>query len=128
MAGHHAEHARQTATQRWVALGILIPNTFFIEAALGRFVGCRYSAIQNNVQTDTYDPRRHGATPSLLSCRRSVGVFSPARPFFLFSGIMLRASEGVRFVRARVARRSVGQRLSNCSAPLANSALDQQCE
>src|SRR5216683_6279404 len=71
MAGHHAEHARQTATLRWVALGILIPNTFFIEAALGRFARCRYSAIQNNVQTNTYDPRRHGATPSLLSCRQS---------------------------------------------------------
>jgi hypothetical protein len=68
------------------------------------------------------------ATAALLSCCRSVGVFSPARPFFLFSGIMLRASEGVGFVRARVARRSVGQRLSNCYAPVANSALDQQCE
>src|SRR5436309_3487824 len=70
MAGYHAEHARQTATLRWVALGILIPNTFFVEAALGRFARCRYSAIQNTVQTNTYDPRRHGATPSLLSCRR----------------------------------------------------------
>src|SRR6266496_1678434 len=39
MAGHHAEHARQTATLRWVALGILIPNTFFVEAALGRLHG-----------------------------------------------------------------------------------------
>src|SRR5712692_10256617 len=81
MAGHHAEHARQTATLRWVALGILIPNTFFVEAALGRFARCRYSAIQNNVQTNTYDPRRHGATPSLLSCRRSqalVGALVPA--------------------------------------------------
>src|ERR1700738_2297576 len=79
MAGHHAEHARQTATLRWVALGILIPNTFFVEAALGRFARCRYSAIQNNVQTNTYDPRRHGATPSLLSCRPNrlgVGAFS----------------------------------------------------
>src|SRR6266571_801372 len=71
MAGHHAEHARQDATLRCAALGILIPNAFSVEAALGRFVRCRYSAIQNNVQTDTYDPRRPGATPSLLSCRPS---------------------------------------------------------
>src|SRR5712691_2098528 len=74
MAGHRPEHARQTATLRWVALGILIPNTFFVEAALGRFARCRYSAIQNNVQTNTYDPRRHGATPSLLSCRPNPSV------------------------------------------------------
>src|SRR5712692_4504785 len=83
MAGHHAEHARQTATLRWVALGILIPNTFFVEAALGRFARCRYSAIQNNVQTNTYDPRRHGATPSLLSCRPS---YSPS--LILASGLL----------------------------------------
>ena len=59
MAGHHAEHARQTATLRWVALGILIPNTFFVEAALGRFARCRYSAIQNNVPPGStlLDPR-----------------------------------------------------------------------
>jgi hypothetical protein len=75
----HAEHARQTATLRWVALGILIPNTFFVEAALGRFARCRSSAIQSNVQTDTYDPRRPGATPSLLSCRQTlVGALIPA--------------------------------------------------
>jgi len=85
MAGHHAEHARQTATLRWVALGILIPNTFFIEAALGRFARCRYSAIQNNVQTNTYDPRRHGATPSLLSCYRSVDDLRPACPALSFA-------------------------------------------
>src|SRR6266567_9582178 len=54
---------------RWVALGMLIPNAFSVEAALGRFVRCRYSAIQSNVQTDAYDPRRPEATPSLLSCR-----------------------------------------------------------
>src|SRR6202048_3465315 len=79
MAGHRPEHARQTATLRWAALGTLIPNNFFVEAALGRFARCRYSAIQNNVQTNTYDPRRHGATPSLLSCRPNrlgVGAFS----------------------------------------------------
>jgi hypothetical protein len=77
MAGHHAEHARQTATLRWVALRILIPNTFFVETALGRFARCRYSAIQNNVQTNAYDPQRHGATPSLLSCRPVIGASMP---------------------------------------------------
>jgi hypothetical protein len=41
---------------RWVALGILIPNAFSVEAALGRFVGCRYSAIQNNVQKTLATP------------------------------------------------------------------------
>jgi len=69
MAGDRPYDARQTAMLRWVALGILIPKAFSVEAALGCFVWCRYSAIQNNVQTDTYDPRRPGATPSLLSCR-----------------------------------------------------------
>src|SRR5882724_10716713 len=88
MAGHHAEHARQTATQRWVALGILIPNTFFIEAALGRFARCRYSAIQNNVQTNTYDPRRHGATPSLLSCRQSQTLVGALIPTVEMSGVV----------------------------------------
>jgi hypothetical protein len=40
-----------------------------VRAAPGRFVRRRCGAIQNNVQTNTYDPRRPGATPSLLSCR-----------------------------------------------------------
>ena len=88
MAGHHAEHARQTATLRWVALGILIPNTFFVEAALGRFARCRYSAIQNNVQTNTYDPRRHGATPSLLSCRQSQTLAGALIPAVEMSGVV----------------------------------------
>jgi hypothetical protein len=60
-----------------VALRILIPNTFFVETALGRFARCRYSAIQNNVQTNAYDPQRHGATPSLLSCRPVIGASMP---------------------------------------------------
>ena len=69
MAGHRPERARQAATLRWVALGILIPDAFFVEAAPRRFARCRSGATQSNVQTNTYDPRRHGATPSLLSCR-----------------------------------------------------------
>ena len=80
MAAHPAEHARQTATLRWVALGILIPNAFSVEAALGRFAGCRYSAIQNNVQTNTYDLQRRGATSSLLSWPRSVGGLHSRQP------------------------------------------------
>jgi hypothetical protein len=77
MAGHPAEHAPQDATLRWVALGLLIPNAFFVGAALRRFARCRYSAIQNDVQTNTYDPRWHGATPSLLSCRQ-LSMISPS--------------------------------------------------
>jgi hypothetical protein len=88
MAGHHAGHARQTATLRWVALGILIPNTFFVEAALGRFARCRYSAIQNNVQTNTYDSRRPGATPSLLSCRQSQTLVGALIPAVVMSGVV----------------------------------------
>src|SRR5258705_10666325 len=72
MAGHTAEHAQRDATLRTMALGTLILNAFSVRAAPGRFIRCRYSAIQNNVQTDTCDPRRPGATPSLLSCRRAV--------------------------------------------------------
>ncbi len=81
MAGHHAEHARQTATLRWVALGILIPNTFFVEAALGRFARCRYSAIQNNVQTNTYDPdgtERHRRFYLAVLASRDLRPNSPA--------------------------------------------------
>jgi hypothetical protein len=60
-------HAQQDATLRTMALGTLILNAFSVRAVPGRFIRCRCSAIQNNVQTDTYDPRRPGATPSLLS-------------------------------------------------------------
>src|SRR6266851_8439856 len=69
MTGHRPEDASQHATLRLMALGILIPNAFFVKAAPWRFARCRYSAIQNNVQTDTYDPRRPGPTPPHLSCR-----------------------------------------------------------
>jgi len=36
------------------------------------------------VQTNTYDPRRHGATPSLLSCHQAVDVsrLASRAPFF----------------------------------------------
>src|ERR1700738_539040 len=88
MAGHRPEHARQTATLRWAALGTLIPNNFFVEAALGRFVRCRCSAIQNNVQTNTYDPRRPGATPSLLSCRQSQTLVGALVPAVVMSGVV----------------------------------------
>src|SRR5882672_6188499 len=113
MAGHHAEHARQTATLRWVALGILIPNTFFVEAALGRFARCRYSAIQNNVQTNTYDSRRHGATPSLLSCRPSTGAISPSRSILLLLRNHASQVDGLQFVRAPIAHPCIGQWLSS---------------
>src|SRR5882762_11268689 len=69
MAAHPAEHAQQNATLRTMAIGTLILNAFWVRAAPGRFIRCRCSAIQNNVQTNTYDPRRPGATSSLLSCR-----------------------------------------------------------
>jgi len=71
MAGHPAKHAQQDATQRTMALGMLILNAFLVRAAPSRFIGCRCSAIQNNAQTNTCDPRRPGATSSLLSCRQS---------------------------------------------------------
>ena len=69
MAGIHAEHAQHDATLRTMALGTLILNAFSVRTAPGRLIRCRGSAIQNNVQTNTYDPRRPGATPSLLSSR-----------------------------------------------------------
>ena len=46
------------ATLRTMALGTLILNAFSVRAAPGRFIQCRCSAIQNNVQTNAYDPRR----------------------------------------------------------------------
>ena len=67
---HPAEHAQQDATLRTMALGTLILNAFSVRAAPCRLIRCRCNAVQNNVQTNTYDPRRHGATSSLLSCRR----------------------------------------------------------
>jgi hypothetical protein len=71
MAAHPAEHAQQDATLRTMALGTLILNALSVRAAPGRFIRCRCSAIQTNVQTNTYDPRRPGATWSLLPCRHS---------------------------------------------------------
>src|SRR5882724_1069618 len=41
---------------------------------------CCYSAIQTNVQTNTYDPRQPGATSSLLSCRHLQFRKSPPEP------------------------------------------------
>jgi hypothetical protein len=82
MAAHPAEHAQQDATLRTTALGTLILNAFSVRAPPCRFIRCRGSAIQNNVQTNTYDSRRHGATPSLLSCRRSSGYFRRLGHFF----------------------------------------------
>src|SRR5690242_16014840 len=78
MAGRPAEYAQEDATLRTMALGTLILNASLVRAAPGRLIRCRCSAIQNNVQTNTYDPRRPGATPSLLSsrpdfCRAGVG-------------------------------------------------------
>jgi len=69
MAGIHAEPAQHDATLRTMALGTLILNAFSVRTAPGHLIRCRCSAIQNNVQTNTYDPRRPGATPSLLSSR-----------------------------------------------------------
>src|SRR5258708_1512766 len=80
MAGHPAEHAQQDATLRTMALGTLILNAFSIRAAPGHFIRCRRSAIQNYAQTSTYDPRRPGATSSLLSCRPAVLIGRDLRP------------------------------------------------
>ncbi len=84
MARHPAGHSQQDATLRTMAHGSLISNAFSVRAAPGRFIRCRRSAIQNNVQTNTYDPRRHGATPSLLSCPRSVDGLVLADPTRIF--------------------------------------------
>jgi len=65
LAGHPAEHAQQDAMLRTMALGTLILNAFSVRAAPGHFMRCRCSAIQINVQTNTYHPRRPRATSSL---------------------------------------------------------------
>src|SRR4051812_25627089 len=72
--GIHAEHAQHDATLRTMALGTLILNAFSVRTAPGRLMRCSCSAIQNNVQTNTCDPRRPGATPSLLSGRRKAAL------------------------------------------------------
>jgi len=78
--------APQNARLRRVALGILIPNAFFVEAAPRRFVRCRHSAI--HAETDTYDPRRPGATSSLLSCRQSQTLVGALIPAVVMSGVV----------------------------------------
>src|SRR6266849_8423468 len=83
MAGHPAEHAQQDATLRTMALGTLILNAFSVRAAPGRFIRCRRSAIQNDMQTNTYDPRRPGATSSLLSCRQGCTTSQSALADFI---------------------------------------------
>jgi hypothetical protein len=52
-----------------MALGTLILNAFSVRTAPRPLIRCRCSAIQSNVQTNTYDPRRPEATLSLLSSR-----------------------------------------------------------
>src|SRR6266700_7138892 len=60
MAAHPAEHAPRNARLRWVALGILFPNAFFVEAAPRRFVRCRHSAIHADRHLRPPDgPERH---------------------------------------------------------------------
>lgn len=88
MAAHPAEHAQRDATLRPMALGTLILNAFSVRAALGRFIRCRCSAIQNNVQTNTYDPRRPGATSSLLSCRQSQTLVGALILAVVMSGVV----------------------------------------
>src|SRR6266851_504810 len=88
MAGHPAEHAQQDATLRTMALGTLILNAFSVRAAPGRFMRCRCSAIQNNVQTNTYDPQRPRATPSLLSCRQSQTLVGALILAVVMSGVV----------------------------------------
>src|SRR6266581_7344427 len=87
-AAHPVEHAQQDATLRTMALGTFISNAFSVRAAPGRFIRCRCSAIQNNVQTNTYDPRRPGATSSLLSCRRSQTLVGALGPAVVMSGVV----------------------------------------
>src|SRR5882762_4035130 len=91
MAAHPAEHAQQNATLRTMAIGTLILNAFWVRAAPGRFIRCCCSAIQNNAQTNTYDPRRPGATSSLLSCRRAVA----RSPHSLTSMVALRGEADI---------------------------------
>src|SRR5882672_8028981 len=88
MAGHPAEHAQQDATLRTMALGTLILNAFSVRAAPGRFMRCRCSAIQNNVQTNTYDPQRPRATPSLLFCRQSQTLVGALILAVVMSGVV----------------------------------------
>src|SRR6266404_5203652 len=57
---HGRTSCRARAANRYAAMGgarDIDSEHFFVEAALGRFARCRYSAIKNNVQTNTYDPR-----------------------------------------------------------------------
>src|SRR6266700_554954 len=63
---------------RTMALGTLILNAFSVRTAPGHFMRCRCSAIQINVQTNTYHPRRPRATSSLLSCRPNRSRSAPS--------------------------------------------------
>jgi hypothetical protein len=79
MAAHPAEHAQQDATLRTMALETLILNAFSVRVAPGRFIRCRCSAIQNNVQANTYDPdgpERYRRFYLAVLIGRSVGRFS----------------------------------------------------
>ena len=63
-----------------MALGTLILNAFSVRTAPGRLIRCRCSAIQNNVQANTYDLRRPGATRSLLSSLPNQSISRDLRP------------------------------------------------
>jgi hypothetical protein len=133
--------ARALTAHRWSGsrLGMLILNAFSVRAAPGHFVRCRCSAIQNNVQTNTYDPQRPGATPSLLSCRpnqprilyhishrRSFAARSKSIPPLAAIRNPAHWPRSYNSVRVPIARRRVSQPLSNCYALVANSAPGQR--
>jgi hypothetical protein len=66
-----------------MALGALIPNGSFLEAAPGRFAQCRWSSIKTNVQTNTYDQRVPAAASRFylaIARHRSVGGLVLADP------------------------------------------------
>jgi len=71
LPGDHGRTSCQARATRRYAANDGAWNAFLVRAAPSRFIGCRCSAIQNNAQTNTCDPRRPGATSSLLSCRQS---------------------------------------------------------
>ena len=59
----------------------LILKAFSVRAAPARFIRCRYSAIQNNVQTNTYDPdgtERHRRFYLAVLASRDLRPNSPA--------------------------------------------------
>lgn len=111
--------SRKRAQKSLLALGILILFGFHKK----RQQADSRDAPLTSTPTTTISATGGGAFISRSSNRSNCANLDH---FCLFSGTVLHASAGLRFLRTPVSHRCIGQRPSHCYAPVANSAIDQR--